>query len=877
VSRAYWTGCALSLSALLQVSYGIQSFSTDGHIVYHLRPATVQKDSRAIVSAAWDGTVQCHTPGGRLLWTAPTGGNMPFDMAVADLDGDGLDETLVASSDGNLYAIAHDGKPLWAFRKTAPLFQVATARLPDKSTVILTGGVEQTLYVLSTSGKVLRTMRTEHCIRHIRAGDIAGNGRDYVAVATASTGLSGNLSLMMVDPQDLKVFWKRTNLGTFKANSGRRFFSMLLVDTNGDAKKEIVVSNSWGEHGKILGFDYTGKQLFEKSDDRIPNASYRMNLLEHVKLPADEFILGLYANVLIVYNIDGSYRKVLTSRYDFSNGAFDPRTRTYYLGSSPSGGDGIYGLNLDSSTWQSEFESIRPVGKLAQIEKNLQTLQQQVAAYQQPGYAPPTRDIAVIAQRPENSSYKHIRFVTHILLTQKIENPKELWSRNTDRRQKYNLTADEIVETARQWEADGEDFMITAGHGAAVYFPLTTMQRVLDAAPKHLYGFEFSEMVVNEEMQQVVDNIIVPLAELCRSHGNKRIVFRGKNIFYNGTVYLPYWRNMLMNPKLRDLFVPALEETNSRTPELSLSGRIGLWLTGNFTRWACRVVTDDACWDRMWEWSSQQVMSNHVRHLIANAALGAEVFYISVNQGPFGTELRKQFEPFYEMLDKGIIRIPAQQDLLSVSNVALAMKSPPAAAFMERGTNNKYTYPEDDHSPMVFDRLDGYWGAAPVLPHDFSYYAMNLRRRVSNFLPETPYGLVTMIPDETTLERTRFQRKFTTDGQYFYEASGIRRSAPEYKTTVDAALKDAAQALPLSVRGQVHWSAVRLDPQHIRVTLIDPGYYDPADRDAEIVTQHVAASNCTDILSRESLPIKQGKVRLRIPAGSVRIVDITHR
>src|SRR5581483_3877502 len=274
-----------------------------------------------------------------------------------------------------------------------------------------------------------------------------------------------------------------------------------------------------------------------------------------------------------------------------------------------------------------------------------------------------------------------------------------------------------------------------------------------------------------------------------------RIVFRGKNIFYNGTVYLPYWRNMLMNPKLRDLFVPALEETNSRTPELSLSGRIGLWLTGNFTRWACRVVTDDACWDRMWEWSSQQVMSNHVRHLIANAALGAEVFYISVNQGPFGTELRKQFEPFYEMLDKGIIRIPAQQDLLSVSNVALAMKSPPAAAFMERGTNNKYTYPEDDHSPMVFDRLDGYWGAAPVLPHDFSYYAMNLRRRVSNFLPETPYGLVTMIPDETTLERTRFQRKFTTDGQYFYEASGIRRSAPEYKTTVDAALKDAAQAL----------------------------------------------------------------------------------
>ena len=50
--------------------------------------------------------------------------------------------------------------------------------------------------------------------------------------------------------------------------------------------------------------------------------------------------------------------------------------------------------------------------------------------------------------------------------------------------------------------------MITSGHGAAVYFPLTTMRRVLEVAPKHLYGFEFSEMVVNEEMQQVVEKIV---------------------------------------------------------------------------------------------------------------------------------------------------------------------------------------------------------------------------------------------------------------------------------------------------------------------------------------------------------------------------------
>ena len=94
---------------------------------------------------------------------------------------------------------------------------------------------------------------------------------------------------------------------------------------------------------------------------------------------------------------------------------------------------------------------------------------------------------------------------------------------------------------------------------------------------------------------------------------------------------------------------------------------------------------------------------------------------------------------------------------------------------------------------------------------------------------------------------------------------------------MEAAVKEAAAALPLSVGGQVHWSAVRLDPKHIRVTLVDPGYYDPAARDARIVTRHVTAISCTDILSRESLPLENGEVRLRIPAGAVRIVDITHK
>ena len=863
----------LTLLGALGQQSGMTAFTTGGHTVYHLRPATVVKGGRAIVSAALDGYVLCHSADGRLLWKTQTGGNMPFDLAVADIDSDGLDETFVASGDGSLYAIGHDGRRLWTFSRTAPLFQVAVAKMAGGATVILTGGVEQVLYTLSPQGKVLRQMQTPHCIRHVRTGSVLGNGGDQVAVATASTGLSGILSLWLVDPANLNVLWKQTNIGTKVANSGRRFFSLLLLDMNHDGKQEILLSNGWGENGKLYAFDHTGKQFLAKSDTRIPNVSYRMNLLSHVKLPADEFVLGLFANILIVYNLDGTCREVITAPYDYSNGAFDPSTKTYYLGGSTSGDDGIYALPLDRPGWQKAFQGIKPAGKLARVEANVAQLKKQIAAFRPPPYQPKPSQVIAIARRPGDAKYSHLSFVENLSLSQKFDDCKEVWCRSTDARQPYKLTADEIVAMAREREAAGRDFLIWSGHGHAVYMPLSTMERVLQAAPRHLYGFEFAEMEgVDEDMQAVVERIIIPLAELCARHGGKKIVFRNKNIFYTGAAYVPFWQKVFSNPKLTDVFAPALEETNSRTAELSLAGRVGLWLNGTFNRWASRVVTDNACFDRMWEWSSQQVQNHHLRQLIANAALGATVFFTSVHQGPFSRDLEEQFAPFYEMIEKGIIHIPERQELLSVSPTVLAMKSPPSPLYIRHGINgHAYRYAEDDHSPMVFDRLDAYWGGAPTLPHDFSSYAMNVQRRTTNFLPETPYGLVAIVPEAGELPG---RRRISTDGQFFYDGAGARKTAPEYRSTIEKALRESAAELPIVVKGSVNWSVARLDSTHVRVTLVDSGYLDPNDREAEIVIQKLQATECVDILSGEKLRIESGRVRLTVPMGAVRIVDL---
>lgn len=91
------------------------------------------------------------------------------------------------------------------------------------------------------------------------------------------------------------------------------------------------------------------------------------------------------------------------------------------------------------------------------------------------------------------------------------------------------------------------------------------------------------------------------------------------------------------------------------------------------------------------------------------------------------------------------------------------------------------------------------------------------------------------------------------------------------------ALRDAASRLPVRVHGEVAWAVVRLDAAHVRVTLIDPGYTDPADRSARIVLQHFDGLECRDILTNEKLPINDRSVALLVPAGTLRVVDIRHR
>jgi lambda-carrageenase len=860
-------------------SLPLTSFATGGYSVYHLKPATINSSgARVIISAAFDGTVLCHTASGEELWKNQINTDFPFDLAVADINNDGFDESFIATAGGRVYAFKPDGSHLWTFTSTYPLFQVCPVKLAGGDWRILTGGIAKTVYSLSSTGTSLATFAAGNVVRHIRKGNIMGNGNDYAAIATTSTGLTGNLSLILLNPNDMSQVWKKTGLGVSSANSGRRFFSMIIADTDKNGKDNIIVSNSWGDKGLLYGFDETGTQMLTNTtNSNVPGASYRMPLLVNVDVDGtnNDFIFSVFANVLIIYNADGSYNSLIDSKYDFSNGAYDPQTNTFYLGSSPSGGDGIYAFDLGHADWKTAFQQITPVGRLAEVEANLAQLKTQVANFVKPSYQRDPDNVLLITQKPAGTQPDNLLYGSSSTLSQVVI-PGELWCKNTDNRQGYNKTQAQIWTEVAQKEANKQNFVLWAGHGKAVYMSPSTMEGILTRAPEYFQGFVFAEMEQTDaDMQRIVNEIIFPLAEKCSVAG-KKIIFRNKNIFWTGTCYLQFYKDVLLDPRFHDVFVPSLEETNCRTQEMSLAGRVGLWMTGSFDKWAARAVTDNACFDRMWEWSSQQVMSHYLRKMAMRASLGAEIYLIDIHQARFESALREQLVPFYDMLGKGVIAIPEREEVLSVADVCLGMKIPPHSGFLSSGSNG-HGYNPSTNSPRVFDRLDAYWGATPLTDYDFSGYGYGAERRMLNFLPKYPYGLVSIVPEDVNISQFSWlKEKIITDGASFYDQYGTSNPATNYKQTVIDKLEASANRLAVRVTGEVAWTVVRLDASHIRVSLFDPGYTDPAKRDATILLQNIAGLKAFDILSGEELSITNQSVSTTVPAGSMRFIDIEH-
>jgi hypothetical protein len=859
----------------------LTKFSTGGNIVYQLTPGFNGTDN-VIVSAAYNGEIQCFTQTGTELWATDIGEGFPFDLENGDIDLDGKDEFLVASSDGILYVFDDDGSPLWTYETEAPLYQVKTLNV-NGTPYVFTGGVTKKLIMLSSSGQFLKQHNTVGAVRLIGAGNIKGTGAPYLAVGDAQRALSGNFTLRLFELPSLSLLWQKPM--DYPDGGKGRFYSINVFDINKDGNDEMVFSLDHRNPEYITIFRHDGSSYNLNTSVNTRHLAYKMNLFEHISSSTlgDEYIIDLYGDMLLVRNINGSMRKELDGPYAMNACAFDSSTNTYFLGSELSGGDGIYGLHLDRPGWEDAYEKLKPVGQMNTLEANLNTLSQQVANFEKPIYQPEVEKLTVVPGEKnwgtlqnlyDPDSYENIRFSLYVTWTENYDrssNPSP-WDTKKDHRWDYSMTAAEIINKAKVFEQSGQNFSVWAGHGIdPFYMQLSTLKQILEVAPNTFQAFIFPELERTDiPMRNAVNQHIKPLADLCIEH-NKKILLRNKNIFWNGTCYLDLWWDIFKDKKYRDVFVISMEETDDHLQSWSLAGRTGLWLTEHFDMVSGRAVTDNSNWLRMWEWCSTQHLSNQIRFMSLNRMYGADFFHLN-----FYTANEKKMIPFYQMLEKGILTKPDRHSIISLSDLAIGMKIPPDSDYEEHGTNHHVMKSYEPGEEMkVIDKMDCYWGGAPVPEYDFTRYAFNSKRRMTNFLSQAPYGNVAVIPATTDItEYSQFNNMIITDGKYWYDENNQPRTAEEYKPQILAALEEAAGRLPIRVSGEVSWVANEIAPGRIRVLLIDPGYLDPKDTDAVIHLQNLSGVTAIDILRNENLQIVNNEISLTVPMGILRIIDL---
>lgn len=274
---------------------------TDGYTIYHVKPATVDfSGERAVVAASYEGVVLCYRMNGIKLWEAQTGGFFPFDMDCLDIDGDGLDETMVASSDGKLYVFDHTGQLMFIHAQKAPLISVCAVKNTDEPAIVLTGGIEQRIDALSKEGEVVNSIKGKGVVRFLKAGCILGNGRYQVAVLYCSSCRMGSIYLHILIPENLSPVWKKPIRLEFpeghtdkhdlivantRVKISSKVFSMALGDINEDGKDEILLSRGFEEPGKLFAFDGTGRELpLNYKAPKKFDWAYRMNFLSYVNL-----------------------------------------------------------------------------------------------------------------------------------------------------------------------------------------------------------------------------------------------------------------------------------------------------------------------------------------------------------------------------------------------------------------------------------------------------------------------------------------------------------------------------------------------------------------------------------------------------------------
>jgi len=867
-------------------------------------------EQNEIILGMYDGTICCITETGQEQWSYQSDG-FPFSLTTADLDADGSTEVVVATSAGSVIALSAQGKVSWRFRSQQPMLNVSKVSTATGRDIIAAGGLDRKLYLLDANGNLLDdSFEVSQLIHRMIAADLDNDASDEILL------LDNRNEAYLLGFEEGKVVqhWKKVmkvpeQYINWENPRGRFYtFSLATADLNADQNPEIVMGDTYFNKQPVMATDAEGNALwvtkgipFKQIDEKRNTEFFSMTMVQTAdlidSLPGDE-ILALAGGTFRLIDGQGTILEEAEAAIGFTD--IKIHQGKVYLGSSPNGDENIYVFDWDKE-WKQKVEAIQRTGKVARIESNIKKIKEQIAQFPQSSSSRNNQYLAGFGRPPHN----------HATLV-KYQQEQAWWKQEFPYENLHTATGMKIIEptppldengqpwSARRWQVDAiqgtksvdsilahmaflEENSIstrlTIGHSVMPFITLETAQQILQTAPNATYGFYTAEDEQFERLERYYKHYFQPLASLCRQY-DKYCVTKNKNVWWINTPAHPELTELLFNPGNEEIIKAATEDSNSRTPEINLMGRLGLYLSNKVAGLITNVHRDMFSFNRYHEWEYPKHGHPYLRLMIAHTLLGADEFNLRY---PFQMEEDSSYrftqigaesvEPFFHLMGKEIIWKPTPEEMAYVSSLGIAMH-PPSEKWIADGINGHRPEqwvddPELTNAVIPFNGTN--WGMLPTPEHALQKVLFNKQYQFGAFVPATPYGLVPIVPSHFNLDEVPHITSWLhTDGTYLWEEGGSKLQGKEAAELVKSKFEVAAQDLPFRARGNVFCQILKKDDQNYRIVLIDPGWINPADHSVRIDGQLEGNWSLTDVLSGEQVKFED---ELIVPAGAFRMID----
>lgn len=904
----------------------IQSCDT-GYTVTKVRHGNAGNQS-FIAAASYEGTLLRVGYDGRVRWENPLSGYMVHDVWCADLTGDGIDEVLVANADGHMYCLnGKDGEELWRFKQNdAPMYAVCTVRKGSVSYVVC-GGFDKSIYYLSATGELVKEiesstyskakpwsrtvkkpadgLHTANFLRPIPQAD----GTEILAVVGTFNHMQNRGHMYLFQPLADQPF----QIDSLEEKGLQTIGDFRLADLDGNGKKTVLLGTSPHINDSYLTLYDPAKGSTRSFHLKRGGLATGYDVTQTTTIShgaSFQYFIKIGNQVRLVKpDLKVNAAEVLTGTYAYNDMCKNPETDQIVFASAQSGGSCIHIIDTQDPSWKKAYEDLTPPGKIATILKNSAAVKKDLATFRKPqwernplpvylmtevGLSPYAESVKTRISENYNSplfmANKHTVPVQSAESWNRDAMPNEEYRRRRNSpRRSYTLTQQQVLDQFAPLYEGAPGLAIWGGHGNdPYYYSPETKKKLIDQSGDKKLILIYPELGDHtKDFEFVLNDLLYPVAEYAQGK-NANIFIRSKEVYWQGTIYLPMWKRFISG-EFADVFVPALEETTDKLMELSIAGRLGLWGSGAVDAWGTRVIMDNTCMDRSRQFGFQRLPNHFLRNLVYHVSSGAQY----LNNFPVDQDY---MSVLWELIAEGVIYVPKREEIVSFSPVHLGMTNPDHD-YVERAANGKWTTFYDEQwskeNPMVFSRLNGSWFGAAVTDWDFSRYAAGIKDRRLHFLPPYSNGMVLITPPQEGVfadaDAPRgkmtdhlhplyrpIMKEYITDGRNYYSADGKQTfAANEYYKQVEADIEKGASKIPLTVTGEVAWVCAQTAPNHLRLTLIDGGYINPSDKTATVTFHTVKPKRITDVLGGGVLKsIDPASLQIDIPCGLFRFIDI---